>query len=146
MGLSQKKQKPEYVTLTCKQCGGSFERKTAFLNTLSKRFCGPLCASMYRKDKHADPANKTRHKPTARARGAISVKVRKQLHERSGGICERCGGQAVHAAHIKRRWKHEKPPTVEELLHLCLFCHSWADQTADGRAYLKQIEESRGIG
>jgi hypothetical protein len=143
MGLSQKKQKPEYVTLTCKQCGGSFERKTAFLNSLSKRFCGSLCASRYRKGQKSSKPRAKRHKPTARQRGAITSKVRKQLKLRSGGRCEMCGGEAVHAAHIKRRWKHDTPPTVEELLHLCVPCHRYCDETEEGRAYLKAIEESK---
>ncbi len=76
-----------------------------------------------------------RYKPTAKQRGAITPKVRKELYERSGGRCERCGGHAVHAAHKTRRWKLQRT-TVDDLLHLCMTCHVWADNTADGRKWL----------
>lgn len=92
------------------------------------------------------PVPKPKHKrikPTAKQRGAITPKVRRQLYERSGGICERpgCFKRAVHAAHITRRWKL-KETTVNDLLHLCLECHIWADNTVEGRAWLKQHEEN----
>lgn len=82
-----------------------------------------------------------RYKPTAKARGAISPKVRSELKQRSGGQCERqgCGNEAVHAAHVTRRWKLERTE-VHNVLHLCLTCHIWADQTVEGRAWLKTFE------
>lgn len=83
-----------------------------------------------------------RLKPTAKQRGAISPKVRKQLYERSGGLCERCGRKAHHAAHITRRWKL-KETTVHDLLHLCVECHYWADNTREGREWLKTLKERR---
>lgn len=83
-----------------------------------------------------------RGKKTARARGAISPSVRQKLRERSKGYCERgCGREAVHAAHITRRWKLGRT-TVDDLLHLCLSCHVWADTTAGGRTWLKSKEGS----
>lgn len=84
---------------------------------------------------------KTRSKPTAKQRGAISTKVRKQLHERSKGRCERCGGKAAHAAHITRRWKIQQT-TVDDLIHLCIKCHAWADQSREGRDWLKGLEKN----
>jgi hypothetical protein len=45
----------------------------------------------------------------------------------------------VHAAHIVRRWKLTET-TVDDLLHLCLECHIWADGTEAGRKYLKDKE------
>lgn len=88
---------------------------------------------------------KTRITPLARQRGAISTKVRKQLHDRSGGLCERdgCRHKAVHAAHIERRWKLQKT-TVDDLLHLCLGCHYWADNTGSGREWLKSKRDQVG--
>lgn len=84
-----------------------------------------------------------RFKKTAKQRGAISPEVRRKLHERSGGICERCrGARAVESAHVTRRWKL-KETTLDDLLHLCVRCHDWADGTAEGRAYLRKIEEER---
>jgi hypothetical protein len=141
MGIGQKKQKPEYTACTCKRCGKVTERRTIALTSLSKHFCGPLCVREYQHSRKVSKARTARFKPSARQRGAISPKVRKQLRERSNGQCERCGGVAAHAAHIKRRWKHEVPPTVEDLLHLCITCHAWADQTRDGRDWLKSFEK-----
>lgn len=84
-----------------------------------------------------------RFKPTAKQRGAINTKVRKQLYERSKGFCERCGGRAVHAAHITRRWKL-KETTVNDLLHLCVTCHLWTDTTKEGREWLQMMGERLG--
>lgn len=81
-----------------------------------------------------------RNKPTAGQRGAISPKVRKALRERSDGICERCRkAQAVHAAHLTRRWQLDRT-TVTDLAHLCLPCHVWADGGKEGREWLKQFK------
>jgi hypothetical protein len=83
----------------------------------------------------------SRGSKTVKQRGEVSAKVRAQLHERSGGNCERCGKHDnLQAAHIRRRWQL-KETTVNDLLHLCLTCHTWADQTKDGRDYLKQMEQ-----
>lgn len=87
-----------------------------------------------------------RNKPTARQRGLISTKVRKQLRERSLGVCERCHyALAVQAAHLVRRWRLPIT-TVNDIAHLCLACHTNCDQTADGRNWLadfkRQLEES----
>lgn len=92
--------------------------------------------------------NHKRGKPTAKQRGSISPSVRKALHERSGGRCERpgCMNDAHHAAHVTRRWKLSERTTLKDLLHLCLWCHQFADQTAEGRAWLKSIEEERASG
>jgi len=87
--------------------------------------------------------NFPRRKPTAKQRGAVTTKVRQQLYERSGGYCERCGysGQ-LQAAHVTRRWKIEGRTTVNDLLHLCVKCHIWADNTAEGRAWLDTNREN----
>jgi hypothetical protein len=83
------------------------------------------------------PSHK-RYKPRSRTRGAISPKVRKELKERSGGICERCNAaQAVHAAHLTRRWLIETRTTVNDLSRLCVPCHINADQTKEGREWLE---------
>lgn len=82
-----------------------------------------------------------RNKPTARQRGAISSKVRQQLAERSQGVCERCrSARAVHAAHLVRRWKLDKT-TLNDLAHLCIACHQWADGSKEGRQWLEQFRE-----
>lgn len=81
-----------------------------------------------------------RNKPTARQRGLISTKVRRQLRERSGGICERCHyAPAAHACHLVRRWLIQESTTVEFLAHLCVPCHQWADSCKDGRSFLEEF-------
>ena len=85
-----------------------------------------------------------RFKPTAKQRGSITPKVRQQLIERSGGACERCGRRAVHAAHITRRWKLQET-TVNNLLHLCIDCHRWADNTKEGREWLASLSVSAHV-
>lgn len=86
------------------------------------------------------PSHK-RNKPTARQRGSISPSVRLQLAARSKGRCERCGrgGIVLQAAHTVRRWKIESRTTVNELSHLCIECHIWADASEVGRDWLKQF-------
>lgn len=88
-----------------------------------------------------------RNKPTLKQRGAISVKVRRELRERSGGICECCGSHlATDAAHLVRRWKVPDRTTVKLVAHLCKGCHQWADSCKEGREWLEQfritLEES----
>jgi hypothetical protein len=89
-----------------------------------------------------------RNKPTARQRGQISTKVRKELRERSGGVCERCMNEkASQAAHCIRRWRIEVRTTVHDLAHLCYDCHYYCDNNKSGREWLeafrnKQLEES----
>lgn len=89
-----------------------------------------------------------RNRPTAKQRGTISVKVRKELRDRSNGICECCRyNLAAEAAHTLRRWKIEDRTTVNDLAHLCYDCHRWADNSQDGRKWLeefrnKKLEES----
>lgn len=83
-----------------------------------------------------------RNKPTRRQRGEISAKVRKQLHERSKGICERCySTKAVEAAHTLRRWRIQGKTTLEDLVHLCVPCHRHCDHTMEGRVFLEQFRK-----
>ena len=76
---------------------------------------------------------KKRIKPTQRQMGAISNIVREQVKERSGGICERCSSQrAMHMAHITGRKQLNHVTTEKDLLHLCVQCHKWLDETEEG--------------
>lgn len=85
-----------------------------------------------------------RNRPTARQRGAISTSVRRQLRERSLGVCERCKyALATEAAHTLRRWRVEERTTVLELVHLCHDCHYHCDNTHDGRKFLEQFRIAR---
>jgi 5-methylcytosine-specific restriction endonuclease McrA len=74
-----------------------------------------------------------RIKPTQKQKGAISNNVRKVVQERSNGVCERCGSQrATQMAHIIGRKHIEHVTTEKDLLHLCVSCHIWLDQTEEG--------------
>lgn len=83
-----------------------------------------------------------RNKPTQKQRGAISPSVRLQLAERSNLCCEACGrsGVPLQAAHTVRRWRLPKT-TVNDLAHLCVECHMWADSCKEGRKWLEQFRE-----
>jgi hypothetical protein len=89
------------------------------------------------------PSHK-RNKPTAKQRGSVSPSVRLQLAARSNGRCECCGrgGIALQAAHTIRRWKVESRTTVNELAHLCVECHVWADTTGTGRVWLEEFRSN----
>ncbi|ULL14336.1 hypothetical protein DVH26_07670 [Paenibacillus sp. H1-7] len=81
-----------------------------------------------------------RIKPTQRQMGAISPKVDKQLKERSQGVCELCTvDRATQRAHITG-WKQiDHKTTVEDLLHVCVVCHKWLDETVEGIQYKKTL-------
>lgn len=91
------------------------------------------------------PQPKPRHKRnkrTARQRGAISLSTRRELHDRSNGACERCdSARATQAAHVTRRWRLQQT-TLDDLIHLCVDCHIWADQTEEGREWLAKLREA----
>lgn len=81
-----------------------------------------------------------RIKPTQRQMGEISPKVDKQLKERSGGMCELCtAARAVQRAHITGRKQIDRRTTVEDLIHVCLPCHQWLDESVEGIRYRKSL-------
>lgn len=84
-----------------------------------------------------------RFKPTAAQRGLVNKSTRHKLKQRSKGLCERCGigGVPLEAAHTLRRWKVEGKTTINELVHLCIDCHRWADNTSAGRQWLLYFRE-----
>jgi hypothetical protein len=88
---------------------------------------------------------RTRIKPTQRQMGEISQKVDRQLKQRSNGRCElqkQCNGEeAVQRAHITPRKQLNRRTTVDDLLHCCLLCHRWLDESVDGIRYKKQLRE-----
>ena len=81
-----------------------------------------------------------RVKPSQRQMGAISNIVREQVFERSEGICERCRGQrAVQMAHIIGRKQIKQVTTMNDIIHVCIHCHKWLDETPEG------IKHKRGL-
>ena len=85
---------------------------------------------------------KKRIKPTQRQIGAISNQVRELVYERSDGICERCSSQrATQMAHIIGRKQLNHMTTEKDLLHLCVSCHKWLDETAEGIKYKRSLND-----
>lgn len=85
-----------------------------------------------------------RIKPKQKTRGAISPKVRAEVRERSGGVCEvriRCNGsQATEMAHIRGR-RIISQTTAKWLRDACNACHTYLDNTGEGAVYKRQLRE-----
>jgi hypothetical protein len=92
--------------------------------------------------------NYKRFKTSQRIKGAISPKVRKNVRERSRGVCElrmRCGGTfATEQAHLIGRKHIEHKTTEQDLLHVCTSCHQWLDATPEGIKWKKARVEQWG--
>lgn len=83
-----------------------------------------------------------RFKPSRTTRSEATQAVRREVHERSGGACERCDrARATELAHTARRWKSEGKPTAHDFAHLCTPCHRWADSCREGREWLETFHE-----
>lgn len=99
---------------------------------------------------HQEPINSApkrtksvRIKPTQRQMGEISNKVRKQVAERSSGVCELCHTLgAVQMAHIIGRKQLTELTTAKTLLHVCLPCHDWLDKSAEGIRFKKKLRDA----
>lgn len=84
---------------------------------------------------------KKRIKPTQRQMGAISNKIREVVYERSNGICERCSSQrATQMAHLIGRKQLNHVTTEKDLMHLCVLCHKWLDETAEGIEFKRRFQ------
>lgn len=98
---------------------------------------------------HQEPINSApkrtqsvRIKPTQRMMGVISNKVRKQVAERSSGVCELCHTLgAVQMAHIIGRKQLTELTTAKLLLHVCIPCHKFLDETSEGIQFKKSLRE-----
>jgi hypothetical protein len=86
-----------------------------------------------------------RVKPTQKQMGSISPKVRKEVRERSGGVCEiqmQCDGAfAVEQAHLTGRKQINHKTTAEDLKDSCVACHRWLDNTVEGIRYRNKLRE-----
>ncbi|RQW10421.1 hypothetical protein EH198_16365 [Paenibacillus rhizophilus] len=84
-----------------------------------------------------------RVKLTQKQMGDISPKVRKEVRERSGGICElriRChGAPAVQQAHLTGRKQLTHKTTADDLRDACIACHRYIDETPEGIRYKRKI-------
>lgn len=86
-----------------------------------------------------------RIKPTQKQMGDISPKVRKEVRERSGGICElklRCyGSPAVQQAHLTGRKQLTHVTTAKDLRDACVACHRYIDEDPEGIRYKRKLRE-----
>lgn len=100
--------------------------------------------------------NFKRSKPTAKQRGHIPDKVRREVAERSQGRCEWCGwvngsydatGRkwGLQCSHLVRRWKLDET-TVNDVAFLCGpsvnsgTCHNKVDYTKAGRIWALEFQ------
>jgi nitrate/TMAO reductase-like tetraheme cytochrome c subunit len=85
---------------------------------------------------------KNRVKKTQKQRGAITKKVREEVEERSSGVCERCySARALQMAHLVSRKQVIEETTAEILLHVCVSCHKWLDETPEGIQYKRSLQK-----
>lgn len=81
-----------------------------------------------------------RVKQTQRQKGEISLSARVEVKERSNGACEICDRQrATQMAHITSRKKIGHKTTSQDLIHTCVECHQWLDQTTEGKQFKKNL-------
>lgn len=92
------------------------------------------------------PDKPTRIKPTQKQMGDISAKVDKQLKARSKGLCEvkeRCkGAPALERAHMIGRRLITNKTNLNDLLHACVACHKWLDETPEGIRFKRKVRET----
>lgn len=78
---------------------------------------------------NAEPKQRRRATGKRRSkRSGFSPKVRAEIIERCGGVCEArirgvCTGRGHHAHHVERRWRGNH--TAENGRWLCAACHGW---------------------
>lgn len=99
----------------------------------------------YRPISKSDQTKSQRIKPTQRQLGEITPKVRAEVKERSGGLCEvqkRCtGARGIQLAHLIGRKQLMWKTTAQDLLNSCIECHVWLDTTPDGIKYKRELVE-----
>jgi hypothetical protein len=82
-----------------------------------------------------------RVKLTQRQKGNISQQTRFEVNERSNGVCEICDSQrATQMAHITSRKRIEDKTQSKDLIHVCVSCHQWLDQTTEGKQYKEMMK------
>jgi len=85
-----------------------------------------------------------RSKVTQKQKGNISTNVREQVFERSNGICERCNSQrATQMAHIVGRKQIDHITNEKDLLHVCVPCHRWLDETPEGIKHKRRLADEQ---
>ena len=110
------------VTLTCRQCGKTFERKAYMKNWSQERgpFCGFECYGQWQHENTRGTVNPN-YKPDSVKRDAWNWKqARKAAIERDHGQCVQCGSRfRLHVHHLGDPDNHE----LDNLETLCISCH-----------------------
>lgn len=87
-----------------------------------------------------------RIKLTQKQKGDISPQVRLEVWERSNGACEMCDrNRAVQMAHITSRVRIEHKTTKKDLIHVCVECHKYLDETPQGQQIKNLLSLMGGI-
>lgn len=79
------------------------------------------------------PSGKKKQKTAQSRMGDIGDQADAELKDRSGGICELCEkAEAMERAHLTGRPHMDENTAAKDLMHLCVPCHRWLDQTPEG--------------
>ncbi|ANY70436.1 hypothetical protein BBD42_31020 [Paenibacillus sp. BIHB 4019] len=96
------------------------------------------------------PAKSRRTSSKQKKLGAISAEVDAELRERSGEKCEvreRCQGRlATERAHTIGRRLIDHKTAVDDLFHVCKWCHLWLDEQEEGIRFKRSVREAGGTG
>jgi hypothetical protein len=87
-----------------------------------------------------------RIKLTQKQKGNISQQTRLEVNERSNGVCEICDSQrATQMAHITSRVRIEHKTTKKDLVHVCVKCHKYLDETKQGKKLKDLLNHMEGL-
>lgn len=113
------------VTLACRQCGGSFERKAYQQDRSQERgpFCSIRCHAEWQR-LHVRAEASPSWRPPARE-SQVWAANRLVVLERDGRRCVRCGSTHYLHVHHREHWNPDDPATHEpdNLETLCAGCH-----------------------
>lgn len=118
-----RRQRVNRIITLCEKCGKSFPHRI----TEPRRYCSHECANVARKIN--DPAFR-------RIRNGAWEKLRKQVFERDGGKCVRCGSTNRLTAHHVIPWRISHDDSLDNLVTLCGVCHPIVEGT-DSKKFRK---------
>ena len=109
------------VTLVCRQCGQSFQRKAYMVDWSQERgpFCGFRCYGRWQSEHMTGPANPT-YNPDSTKRDAWNWQQSRQAALARDGQCVDCGStRRLHVHHLGDPDNH----ALDNLATLCISCH-----------------------
>ena len=88
-------------------------------------------------------------KPTYRPHKSpkdIPAKIRQQVHERDGHICQRCGQYGNHLHHIEQApMGGRRDHSISNIITLCQDCHIWVHSGAEGKEWARNGVRTSGV-